>query len=316
MLKFDCLYIDKCELVNVIKDKKILFVCSGNTCRSPMAEYLFRTFLNENKISNIECKSAGIHAQNGSAPSIGAIRALNELDIDLSSHRSSSILNLNLSDYDLFVTMNEHLLNSLVSLGVDSRRIYVLNKESGGILDPFGGDLVVYKKVRDDIRLSLKKLLVFIQKLNRIDNLKIFKASNIYLDQIYKIEKESFTDSWSSKSLESEFSNKSTCFLVAVSGNEVLGYALEKLCLEMADILKIAVKSSFRRLGISKLLLNALILNDLDFKIKKIFLEVRVSNIAAINLYKSFGFKIISTRKDFYSSPKEDAFLMLKQCQS
>ena len=279
-----------------------------------MAEYLFRTLLNENKIFNIECKSAGIHAQNGSTPSIGATQALKELNINLSLHRSSSILNLNLSDYDLFVTMNERLLNSLVSLGVNPRRIYVLNRENSGILDPFGENLVIYKKVRDDIHLSLKKLLIFIQKLDKIDDLEIVKASNIYLDQIYKIEKESFSDSWSFESLENEISNKNTCFLVAVSGDEVLGYALEKLCLETADILKIAVKFSFRHFGISKLLLNALIIDAINFKAKKIFLEVRVSNMIAMNLYKSFGFKTISTRKDFYSSPREDAFLMLKQC--
>ena len=74
------------------------------------------------------------------------------------------------------------------------------------------------------------------------------------------------------------------------------------------------MKFSFRHFGISKLLLNALIIDAINFKAKKIFLEVRVSNMIAMNLYKSFGFKTISTRKDFYSSPREDAFLMLKQC--
>ena len=300
-------------MVIFIKIIKVLFICSGNTCRSPMAEYLFRNLLNKNKIFNVKCESAGIYAQTGNFASNNAVKVLRELNIDLRPHRSSNILNLkNISDYDIFATVNSSISNALIALGIDSVKIYTLNKEKGGISDPFGGDMACYRNARNAIYVALKELLVFVQNVNKIKNLKIVKAENNHLDEIYKIEKESFTDSWSIESLKSEIYNENTIFLVAVYEKEVLGYILGKVSIESADVLKIAVKLQFRRFGVSKLLLKAFIGNAIKFGIKKLFLEVRVSNNIAINLYKSSGFKVVGIRKKFYADPKEDALLMEK----
>ena len=278
-----------------------------------MAEYLFRDLLNKNKIFNVKCKSAGIYAQTGNFASNNAVKVLRELNIDLRPHRSSNILNLkNISDYDIFATVNGSISDTLVTLGINPRKIYTLNKERGGISDPFGGDLACYRDARDTIYVALKELLVFVQNVNKIKNLKIVRAENNHLDEIYKIEKESFTDSWSTESLKSEISNKNTIFLVAVYEKEVLGYILGKVSIESVDVLKIAVKLQFRRFGVSKLLLKAFIDSAIKFGIKELFLEVRVSNNVAINLYKLFGFKVVGIRKNFYADPKEDALLMKK----
>lgn len=278
-----------------------------------MAEYLFRDLLNKNKIFNVKCKSAGIYAQTGNFASNNAVKVLRELNIDLRPHRSSNILNLkNISDYDIFATVNSSISNALIAFGIDPVKIYTLNKEKGGISDPFSGDMACYRNARNAIYVALKELLVFVQNVNKIKNLKIVKAENNHLDDIHIIEKESFTDSWSIESLKSEISNKNTIFLVAVYEKEVLGYILGKVSIESADILKIAVKLQFRRFGVSKLLLKAFIDSAIKFGIKELFLEVRVSNNVAINLYKLFGFKVVGIRKNFYADPKEDALLVKK----
>ena len=278
-----------------------------------MAEYLFRNLLNKNKIFNVKCKSAGIYAQTGNFASNNAVKVLRELNIDLRPHRSSNILNLkNISDYDIFATVNGSISDTLVTLGINPRKIYTLNKEKGGILDPFGGGMACYRNARNTIYVALKELLVFVQNVNKIKNLKIVNAENNHLDDVYMIEKESFTDSWSIESLKSEISNKNTIFLVAVYEKEVLGYILGKVSIESVDVLKIAVKLQFRRFGVSKLLLKTFIDSALKFGIKELFLEVRVSNNVAINLYKLFGFKVVGIRKNFYADPKEDALLMKK----
>jgi ribosomal-protein-alanine N-acetyltransferase len=69
------------------------------------------------------------------------------------------------------------------------------------------------------------------------------------------------------------------------------------------------VKSSFRKQGIAANLVTY-ILEKLKNKVKTCYLEVRVSNLPAINLYKKFGFKICNLRKNYYLLPKEDALIM------
>jgi protein-tyrosine-phosphatase len=66
----------------------ILFVCTGNTCRSPMAEGLFKDMLKKNNIDNIRVSSAGISVFPGEQANEKAIKALKEKGIDIRSHRA------------------------------------------------------------------------------------------------------------------------------------------------------------------------------------------------------------------------------------
>ena len=72
-----------------------MFVCSGNTCRSPMAEYLFKNLLCKYNCSNICCESAGVYAQNGNGASVNSFVVLKEIGIDLGLHKSKNIFTVN-----------------------------------------------------------------------------------------------------------------------------------------------------------------------------------------------------------------------------
>ena len=82
--------------------KKVTFVCSGNTCRSPMAEGLYKKYLQDKKINNIEVKSAGVSAFAGDMPSSEAVTVCKERGVDISSHRSSR---LNFEDLNTIIIL-------------------------------------------------------------------------------------------------------------------------------------------------------------------------------------------------------------------
>lgn len=143
---------------------KILFVCSGNTCRSPMAQAMFEKLAKEKKI-DAECYGAGITACTGAAASENAVVVLKEIGIDLSDYRSTSIKDLNLNDFDLFVPMTLAHAVSLMSLGAEREKIYLFDKD---ISDPYGGDVNVYRETRDELAKNLDRLAYFLNFKNNI----------------------------------------------------------------------------------------------------------------------------------------------------
>lgn len=139
---------------------RILFVCSGNTCRSPMAEGLFKKISEERQL-DAECKSAGIMTYSGLPASENSVTAMEEIGIDISKHRSADIRSLNPYDFDLFVPMTLSHAQALMQLGVEKSEIYLFNSD---ISDPYGGSLDVYRATRDEISDNLQKLAEFIEK--------------------------------------------------------------------------------------------------------------------------------------------------------
>lgn len=127
---------------------KILFVCTGNTCRSPMAEGLFRKMLNDKNYTDIECSSAGLFAMTGDEVSLNSVKACERFGVDISSHRARRITAYILDETDKFVCMTKDHAASL-SLYVPSEKIVVLGD---GIPDPYGGDTERYMICANSIR--------------------------------------------------------------------------------------------------------------------------------------------------------------------
>nr|WP_241635420.1 ribosomal protein S18-alanine N-acetyltransferase [Fusobacterium gastrosuis] len=130
------------------------------------------------------------------------------------------------------------------------------------------------------------------------------------LKQIFELEKKIFLESfYSEESLIEMYSNPDIYKIyVYLEEKEVLAYLLVMDSIDCYEILKIAVDNNYRRMGHAKSLLEEIVIKE---KVKKdIFLEVRESNIAAINFYKKNRFNKISIRKNYYKDNNENAIIM------
>lgn len=142
----------------------ILFVCTGNTCRSPMAEAIAKHALAERGWSHVQVRSAGTHAIEGSPPSPLAIEVLRDLGLDLEG-RSAKRLSAELVEWaDLILAMGPRHVEAVREMaGGDKVSLlteFLEGPEAGeSIEDPFGGDRQVYQSVRDLIQASLESVL-------------------------------------------------------------------------------------------------------------------------------------------------------------
>lgn len=134
------------------------------------------------------------------------------------------------------------------------------------------------------------------------------------LNQVSEIENEAFSHPWSKEDFEVELqSNPYALYFVLVEDDLIKAYIGIWLIYERAQITTIAVKKDFRSQGLSKILMNFLDTVCIENNVEEVSLEVRVSNIKAINLYNSFGFIEKGIRKDYYQDNHEDAYLMVKE---
>src|SRR6059036_3154285 len=132
------------------RTKRILLVCTGNICRSPLAAALLDRALAQRGIDGIEVGSAGTGAWHGAPVSEGAYLVGLERGLDLSSHRARLLTRELVEEADLILTMARHHRARVDELGGEGR-VFVLGEYAGRegseveVSDPFGGDLDVYR---------------------------------------------------------------------------------------------------------------------------------------------------------------------------
>jgi len=130
--------------------KRILLVCTGNICRSPLAEALLRRALEERSVAGVSVTSAGTGAWDGAPASEGAYLVGLERGLDLSGHRARLLTRELVEEADLILTMARHHRARVDELGGEGR-VFVLGEYGGRegdeaeVSDPFGGDLDVYR---------------------------------------------------------------------------------------------------------------------------------------------------------------------------
>lgn len=162
----------------------ILFVCTGNTCRSPMAEGILKSLLKENNMGNIniniDVSSAGISAFEGEEANEKAIYTLKNKGIDIKSHKSRQLTKEIINSSDLILTMTNSHKNMILSIMPEhSKKVFTIKEyvyinngeELAGknldIADPYGLNYNDYEKCAEEIEKNLKDIIKVLNNKNQ-----------------------------------------------------------------------------------------------------------------------------------------------------
>lgn len=133
------------------------------------------------------------------------------------------------------------------------------------------------------------------------------------LEQVADLEKCCFTESWSYGLLESGIHSPYDVYYVFEQEERILGYCNLRVLAGEGEVQRIAVWPDYRRLGVARKMMDAMVEFAMRERASAISLEVRESNAAARKLYEAYGFAAEAVRKGYYHNPTEDAIIMWKR---
>lgn len=144
---------------------KIMFICTGNICRSAMAHAMLeKRAKEENK--DIEVYSCGVFAENGDVPTYEGIDVMREYGIDLSNHRATNIRNSNIKDMDIILCATSSHKNNVISMYPELKeKVYTMKEYAGydkrdiDIKDPWGYGIAIYRMCASEIEDCINKYI-------------------------------------------------------------------------------------------------------------------------------------------------------------
>jgi ribosomal-protein-alanine N-acetyltransferase len=135
------------------------------------------------------------------------------------------------------------------------------------------------------------------------------------LGALADLERRCFTHPWTREQIAEPLRHQAGGRVLALRSplvlpDGLLAYCIHRLVLDDLDVSNLAVHPDWRRLGLGRLLLREVLKVAAGKGARSAYLEVRQSNWAALELYRASGFDIVGTRRGYYDSPREDAFLL------
>lgn len=146
--------------------------------------------------------------------------------------------------------------------------------------------------------------------------IQIRDARKADIPAVLELERAAFSPPWSERALLDQVGREDGFFAVAVREYEaagdgtVLGFVITRRAADETELYQITVRDTCRRQGIAGLLMEAALEDSRRHDAASVYLEVRTGNSAAIGLYEKLGFTVAGRRKNYYSSPMEDALVM------